>query len=537
MTAAGRRLSASATTDVRLEGQLRAGDDREPAAVRDHQSWATHQRPVLHRHAVVVGRGAGGPAGAERPHAGDGEHDHQHGERTREAHAHEQAAQLSAAARGRCHRLERGEVDQRGLELTDELGPRARVGAAQKALDVGQRRFHESSLRPTCAEPDKRGRLTRRRLLITAAAGTAALLAEACGSSAPLPRPEPLAVDGSGSGSYLRGVNIYTLNYAASDGRLVGEPASSYRFLAARGHRLVRLPFEWGYVQPKLSGPLSWRFLHALDHEVASIARAGMRTILDVHSGGCHPFTYRPRNCFGRGISQAQFNDVWLRLSDHFRGDPRIYAYDLMNEPGGMPDEVWQSFSQGAVDALRTNGDTRLLWIEGNEYSRLAHWREHQPRPWIDDPFDNHAYSAHAYPGLTADQPQRVPRADDQQEFLLALRDFVDWLGSFGRRGSIGEVGWPSQRRVGATGAADWNRLGQAWYAMADAGALDVTYFGASSSYDNWLWAYDARRNGFPVPGLHRAESQAHVIEAHLSSAGGGARGAARSPSTTGGRS
>jgi hypothetical protein len=343
------------------------------------------------------------------------------------------------------------------------------------------------------------------------------LIAQGCGSS--VPRPKPLAVEPSGTGFYLRGVNSYTLNAGAYRGRLEGEPASSYRFLAARGHRLVRLPFEWGWVQPRLGHTLSGSFVAALDREVSRIASAGMRTILDLHSGGSYPLTHKPQVHFGRGISQTQFNDVWLWLSDHFMGDERVYAYDLMNEPGGMPDEVWQSFSQGAVTALRANGDQTLLWIEGGDYARLNDWREHQPRPWIDDPIDRHAYSAHGYPGATADQPQRAPNADDEQNFLRALRDFLDWLYSFGRRGSVGEVGWPSRRQVGAGGAREWNRLGHVWYAMADAGGLDVTYFGVSSLYDNWLWAYDARRNGYPVPGLRRAESQAYVIEAHPSRA------------------
>jgi endoglucanase len=281
----------------------------------------------------------------------------------------------------------------------------------------------------------------------------------------------------------------------------------------------VRLPFEWGYVQPQLGAPLDERFAAAIESEVASIADAGMRAILDVHSSGRHPLAHRPRVHFGDGISQAQFDDVWLRLSERFAGDPRIYAYDLMNEPAGFPDEVWQAFSQGVVEALRAHGDRTLLWIEGNAYSQFFDWREHQPRPWIDDPIDHHAYSAHGYPGRTASQAQRAPHQSDQRDFLEGLRDFLEWLRQFGRPGSVGEVGWPSEREVGEIGAAQWNGLGEAWYSMADAGRLDVTYFGVSSAYDNWLWAYDAPRNGFPVPvpGLRQAESQAKVIEAHLS--------------------
>jgi endoglucanase len=350
-------------------------------------------------------------------------------------------------------------------------------------------------------------------VLVGAAFGAVAtVLSSGCGEHR-LPAPHPLRVPGGGAREYRRGINSYTLNYASRC-----EPPASYGYLAARGHRIVRLPFQWGSVQRRLGEALDGPFLRLLTTEVAAIGHAGMRAILDVHSGGRHPDVVKATSRLGDGISQEQFNDLWLRLSDVFRDDRRVYAYDLMNEPYELADHVWQSYSQGVVQALRAHGDRTLLWIEGNDYASAGSWREHQPRPWIDDPIDRHVYSAHSYPGMTSEEPQTEPTAADQKEFLRDLRHFVDWLAEFDRPGSIGEVGWPSARRVGATGGQEWNRLGDAWYEMADEARLDVTYFGASSAYDNWLWAYNANRNGLHLPGLHRAESQAAVIEAHPSS-------------------
>jgi hypothetical protein len=367
-----------------------------------------------------------------------------------------------------------------------------------------------------------RRQLTRRQLIV--AFGAAALAG--CGTQrlAPVPLAVPRA-----RRAYLRGVNCYTLYYGGG----AGEPASSYEFLAARGHRLVRLPFAWGRIQPRLGGALDAGFLGDLRREVARIGQAGMRTVLDIHSGGRHPGTAAGDARLGAGISGAQFAGVWLRISEHFGGDGRVYAYDLMNEPFGMPDAVWEQFSQAAVDALRTRGDGTLLWIEGNGYALPGTWTQHHPRPWIQDPLERHAYSAHCYPGDAGSEPQVMPSLDDERAFLSDLRVFLDWLHRHGRRGSIGEVGWPSRRRVGASGARAWNSLGEAWYGMADAAGVDVTYFGASSAYDNWLWAYDAARNALPAPGLTRAESQAPVLEAHPSRC---PPGAAATPSRAAGR-
>lgn len=357
--------------------------------------------------------------------------------------------------------------------------------------------------------------MTRRRLIATAALGAAAVLVAARGrqggpGTGELPRVAP------GPGDlYRRGVNSYTLNYAGDHGQPAGEPQRSYAYLSERGHRLVRLPFTWGYVQPELGRPLDAGFLAVLENEVAEIADAGMRTILDVHSSGRHPTAKQARLRFGAGITPEQFEDLWLRLSERFADHPGIYAYDLMNEPFEMPDEVWQEYSQRVVEALRSHGDRTLLWIEGSEWSLASEWRDHQPMPWIDDPLDKHAYSAHTYPGAAAMRPQQEPEGEDHRRFLADLRGFIDWLGEFGVRGSIGEVGWPSEHDVGKDGAARWNHIAAEWYAIADAAHLDVTYFGASSAYDNWLWAYDADRNALPAPGLRRVHSQAAVIEAH----------------------
>jgi endoglucanase len=352
-------------------------------------------------------------------------------------------------------------------------------------------------------------RLTRRELLAAASAGTAAL-AVGCGSredGLELPRVAP------GPGNlYRRGINSYSLNYTRGER---GEPPASYTYLAGLGHRLVRLPFEWAFVQPGLGRPLDGAFLRALDREVSAIAGAGMRAILDLHSSGRHPMAARARRRFGAGITEAHFYDVWARLSERFGGDRRIYAYDLMNEPFELPEGIWQRFSQHAVSALRDHGDRTLLWIQGDEWSLPATWREHHPRPWIDDPADNLAYSAHTYPGESASRPQKLPSDRDGGRFIADLRDFAGWLDEFDLRGSIGEVGWPSAQRVGRPAAAKWNRLADDWYRLTDERRLDVTYFGASSAYDNWLWAYDGGRNRIPAPGLRRRHSQAAVLEAH----------------------
>ena len=335
------------------------------------------------------------------------------------------------------------------------------------------------------------------------------------------PRSEPpgatrQSTRGEASG-YCRGVNVYTLLYLSSDPAYRGEPSSSYRFLASRGIDIIRLPFPWGTLQPTLGGPFDPTFEASLIREVRSIDAAGMQTVLDLHSSYRHPSSDSPASIVD-GISQAQLDDVWLKLSRLFKDDPSIYAYDLMNEPYDLPSRAIETASQGIVTALREAGDDTLLWIEGNERSAVEDWTSNHPEPWIDDPAQNHMYSAHSYIGGQNSNPIYPGNidGDPRRKTLVNLKVFTDWLNRYGQRGSIGELGWPS-RRFNPSWQA-WNRLYEAWYRAADAAALDVTYFGATSAYDDQLFAYDAPQNRFrPTPGISQAESQASVIEAHPS--------------------
>ena len=334
------------------------------------------------------------------------------------------------------------------------------------------------------------------------------------GSEPPRGAQQPAGAKAPG---YRRGVNVYTLLYLSSDPAYRGEPSSSYRFLASRGIDIIRLPFRWGTLQPTLGGPFDPAFEASLIREVRRIDAAGMQTVLDLHNSYRHPTSEGPASIVD-GISQAHLDDVWLKLSRLFEDDPSIYAYDLMNEPYDLPSRAIETASQGIVTALREAGDDTLLWIEGNEYSAVEDWTSNHRKPWIEDPADNHMYSAHSYIGGQDSNPIYPGNIDgDPRRATLAnLKVFTDWLDRHGQRGSIGELGWPS-RRFNPSWQA-WNRLYDAWYRAADAAALDVTYFGATSAYDEHLFAYDAPQNRFrSTPGISQAESQASVIEAHPS--------------------
>jgi hypothetical protein len=96
--------------------------------------------------------------------------------------------------------------------------------------------------------------------------------------------------------------------------------------------------------------------------------------------------------------------DVWRRLSNNFKSDSAVVAYDIMNEPVNMPaagyaspQKAWESYSQGVVNTIRNNGDNKLIMVPGYHWSLARLWEYHHPRRWISDPANNHMYEAHHY--------------------------------------------------------------------------------------------------------------------------------------------
>ena len=298
---------------------------------------------------------------------------------------------------------------------------------------------------------------------------------------------------------YLRGVNIYSLIFAGrqDDLSVVGESAASYAYLASRGVKIVRLAVSWTRLQviPEggaaldgLAQPVDTAYLEMVAEQVRRAADAGIRTIIDLHNGCTYPwgageFVEGSVRC-GDGITEEHVTYIWSTIAERFRGDERVAAYDVFNEPRwSVGVDVYKRYAQVAVDAIRGTGDRHTVWVEGilsDERGRLAAIAP--DGPWIEDPLGRTMYSEHFYDD--GDGEEFDPGAD-HGTVLNRLRTFGDWCRRWAVRCAVGEVGWPSGGRGGVQSAesgAEWNDVFEQFYAIADEYALDVTYFAASST-------------------------------------------------------
>ncbi|ADG76733.1 Glycoside hydrolase family 5 OS=Tsukamurella paurometabola (strain ATCC 8368 / DSM / CCUG 35730/ CIP 100753 / JCM 10117 / KCTC 9821 / NBRC 16120 / NCIMB 702349 / NCTC 13040) OX=521096 GN=Tpau_0079 PE=3 SV=1 [Tsukamurella paurometabola] len=363
-------------------------------------------------------------------------------------------------------------------------------------------------------------------------------------------------------GDGQRGINVTTMEIQAVtifDHPTItntGEPQSSYNYLASLGHKLIRLPISWNFLQPNLdTGNRTFHAAYwtAIKAEVAKIKAAGLKTVLDLHNG-CEwtkPKTTAPVKVCGAGLTLADTNDVWLQLSNQFKNEPSVVAYDLFNEPvrfnhptrselqnaADQPYTSYKAAVNSIVAALRANNDSKKIWVES-----LCCHREHDLAStdpnggWVIDPLNKIVYSQHMYPvsdsskGEVFDMAKIDPNYEQPQGdfwadwgyvrgFLSRLDRFAGWCDRSNVQCSIGEVGWYGDGQS-PDSAALWNQLGDEWYNKANYHGFAVTYYGASSTSPGSLWAYDSATPAWhPAPGFSRKQPQALILEkpSHLS--------------------
>ena len=199
--------------------------------------------------------------------------------------------------------------------------------------------------------------------------------------------------DGAGFSNAAPGIYGATYRY---------DPPQTFRALARRGIRLVRLPFRWERVQPQLGGELDPAEVERIRETVAAAHAAGLVVVLDLHNFGEYR-TAAGSARLGAEVDAPTFADTWRRLALAFGATPGVVGYDLMNEPaqvqpaGATAERTWEAFSQAAVSAIRSTGDRRVVFVEGYPWSAAADWPAHHPRPWISDPLGKVRYEAHEY--------------------------------------------------------------------------------------------------------------------------------------------
>jgi endoglucanase len=265
--------------------------------------------------------------------------------------------------------------------------------------------------------------------------------------------------------------------------------AEDIRFIKAAGFNTVRVPLHWRlFVEPGQNGGdrfegAGWRLL---DRLVEWCRAAGLRIILDLHAapggqtgvnhddGPGYPLVlYVPRY-------RRQTIALWHELAAHFRDEPAILGYDLLNEPVspysdmGYLNPRLEPFYRDIVAAIRGVDANHVVLLAGAQWSTSF--------AVFGRPFDGNAvYTYHkfwAHPSRDAVQSYldfgnrwKVPlligeTGEFTNDWNMAFRELHDHLG-------IGWCFW-SYKNLGSDSTVVSIQEPTGWELIAKAGSVDL---------------------------------------------------------------
>jgi endoglucanase len=219
-----------------------------------------------------------------------------------------------------------------------------------------------------------------------------------------------------------------------------------FAFLKSMGATVARIPFNYRHLEDdERPGQFRPDGFHHLDRAVAWAKKHGIHVILDLHAAqGGQNEGWHSDNPLGVALLwqhphfQDRVRDLWVHVARHYRDEPAVAGYDLINEPNAPSVELLNRVYREWTEAIRAVDRKHLLFLEGNFYSQIFEG--------FDEPYDaGTVYSSHNY-SLASFRARRYPgqvgsvfydRARHEADFLKQNRWLLDrevpaWVGEFG---------------------------------------------------------------------------------------------------------
>jgi endoglucanase len=222
--------------------------------------------------------------------------------------------------------------------------------------------------------------------------------------------------------------------------------AADAELLASLGVNCVRIPINYRHFEsddePMVVRPDGFRHL---DRVVRLLAERGIYSVIDLHAlpGGHNQHWHSDNPTHVAAFWQHRhFQDrvahLWEALADHYRDEPYVAGYNLINEPADPTGKVVPKVYDRLVAAVRAIDPHHILFLDGNTYSTDF--------SIFDEPYENAVFACHdyavagmayggPYPGVT--EGKYVDRDFLERKFLerseYSRRTGTPiWVGEFG---------------------------------------------------------------------------------------------------------
>lgn len=194
---------------------------------------------------------------------------------------------------------------------------------------------------------------------------------------------------------------------------------------------VVRVPFNYQIVEHR-HAPYALRHhpFYWLDRAVRLAAQNRMYVILDMHGAPGRQSIDAPTGRSNRNLlwsspqDQHRLIELWRAIAIHFRGNPDVLGYDLLNEPYG-------NFKQNMApkllalmpriySAVRSADAQHIMFMPNLLSGSVRFWGNPRSRGWR-----RVAYTSHFYPGLFGDAPGLLTMTRFLQWRLFAMENFL----------------------------------------------------------------------------------------------------------------
>ncbi|HWP26986.1 MAG TPA: glycoside hydrolase family 5 protein [Xanthobacteraceae bacterium] len=245
----------------------------------------------------------------------------------------------------------------------------------------------------------------------------------------------------------LTGVNIAGADFGAD--KIPGVPEQDYTYpktssidyFAAKGMNIIRMPLLWERLQRKVGGPLEEAEIRRVDDVVNYTTSKGMKVIIDIHNYA----SYSKSKIGTRETPIDALGHLWSQIAARYKNTESV-IFGLMNEPTGLPTEVWLQAANIAIAEIRRAGAANLILVPGNGWSSARDWLSSKygipnSRAMLKvmDPAKNYVFEVHQYFDRDFTGTHAECRSVDIGE--RTLTPFTLWARKHRKRGFLGEFG------------------------------------------------------------------------------------------------
>lgn len=299
---------------------------------------------------------------------------------------------------------------------------------------------------------------------------------------------------------------------------------ADFCFLKALGVNVLRLPVNYHYfMDDQAPGRYLEKGFKYLDKVVGLGEKHGIYTIIDLHSvpGGQNP-DWHSDNGTGQALFwkyaalREQVTGLWEFIAGHYRDNPWIAGYDLLNEPFPIPDgAVLNDFYHKTISAIRKVDKNHIIFLEGDHFAMDFSMLSRHEDPQV-------AYSFHYYPGVW--NPGVLEKSMDFSErkrlFKEAFLSQLATLERFHRPIWCGEAGYVLNAEdidfyVELTGhmleLCEENGVSWTLWAYKDAQAMGIVF---PRDDTPWMRLAGAFKKEWTLPGeMEAADSALELLE------------------------